>query len=510
MEKKVSVLLQENASWFRKQCEGCADIKLQTMYFGKDSEVEALAIYVENTVPNLILEESSLGRMMIRLSQMKVDEVYEALEKNSLGLSEAQPLETLEDGMRAMLAGNLILLVDGFDKILKIGSKGYPGRSVDQTDTEKVLRGSNEGFTESVKKNTALIRKRIRSTGLKVEEVMAGTRSHTQMVLLYMDDLVYPELLEQMRRGLQKFQVDGVLDSGIVEQLTEESWISPFPQYQTTERPDLAAMAVLDGRVVLLCDNSPVALLLPSVLQDFMNVTEDRYNRFEITSFERLIRYGAVLFSFLLSGLYLAVIDFHTMILPTNLILSFAAARQGVPFPSLLEVLFMELAFEMIREAGIRMPGALSGTIGIVGGLIIGDAAVSANLVSPMAVVVVALSALSAFAIPNEECTSAFRLIKYGFILLGGTLGMYGILLGCYLLLGHLAKLTSFQIPYLVPFTAKGVAGYQDERNRLLRAPMRWMNYRPIYARREQRIRLREKRKTGERETSGKEENHVC
>ena len=235
-----------------------------------------------------------------------------------------------------------------------------------------------------------------------------------------------------------------------------------------------------------------------------MNVTEDRYNRFEIASFERLIRYAAMVFSFLLSGTYLAVIGFHTMILPTNLILSFAESRQGVPFPSLLEVLFMELAFELIREAGIRMPGALSGTIGIVGGLIIGDAAVSANLVSPMAVVVVALSALSSFAIPNEECTSAFRLIKYGFILLAGLLGMYGIVLGLYLLFGHLARLTSFQIPYLMPFTGKGVAGYRDERDLLVRAPMRRMRYRPIYAVRSQRIRLRENQKVrGDRK-------HVC
>ena len=164
----------------------------------------------------------------------------------------------------------------------------------------------------------------------------------------------------------------------------------------------------------------------------------------------------------------------------------------------------MELAFELIREAGIRMPGALSGTIGIVGGLIIGDAAVSANLVSPMAVVVVALSALSSFAIPNEECTSAFRLIKYGFILLGGLLGMYGIVLGLYLLFGHLARLTSFQIPYLMPFTGKGVAGYRDERDLLVRAPMRRMRYRPIYAVRSQRIRLRENQKVrGDRK-------HVC
>ena len=328
----VTKNLEENEVWFRSRCEGCSDIKLQPMRLGKDGSVSALAIYVENTVPNLILEESVLGRMFIDMAGKDPKEVYQAVEANSLGLSEAQPLQTREEGMNAMLAGNLLLLVEGYDKGLKIGSKGYPARSVDNTDTEKVLRGSNEGFTESVKTNTALIRKRIRSTDMKVEELTAGVRSNTRLVLVYMKELVYPEVLEQIRRGIDQFVIDGVLDSGIIEQLTEEDWVSPFPQFQTTERPDLAAMEVLDGRVVLLCDNSPVALLLPSVFQDFMNVTEDRYNRFEIASFERVIRYAAMIFSFLLSGTYLAVIGFHTMILPTNLILSFAESRQGFRF----------------------------------------------------------------------------------------------------------------------------------------------------------------------------------
>ena len=196
----VTKNLEENEVWFRSRCEGCSDIKLQPMRLGKDGSVSALAIYVENTVPNLILEESVLGRMFIDMA-------------NSLGLSEAQPLQTREEGMNAMLAGNLLLLVEGYDKGLKIGSKGYPARSVDNTDTEKVLRGSNEGFTESVKTNTALIRKRIRSTDMKVEELTAGVRSNTRLVLIYMKELVYPEVLEQIRRGIDQFVIDGVLDS---------------------------------------------------------------------------------------------------------------------------------------------------------------------------------------------------------------------------------------------------------------------------------------------------------
>lgn len=494
MQTAVSLKLEENESWFRERCEGCDDIKLRPMRLGDRGQVACLAVYVESAVSNLMLEESMLGRLINRLREMSEREVRESLKKDELGISDAFPIDTLEDGLRAMLAGNLILVINGFDKIIKIGSKGYPARSVSDAESEKVLRGSNEGFCESVKVNTALVRKRIRSTGLKVEEIFLGERSDTVTAILYMEELAYPQVLEKLKNSLETYEIDGVLDSGVLEQLAEKNWLSPFPQFQTTERPDLAAMELLEGRIVILSDNSPVALIVPAVLNDFMRVSEDQYNRFEIASFQRLIRYAAMVLAVMLSGVYLAVIGFHTSILPTNLLLSFAEARRGVPFPSLVEVLFMELAFELIREAGVRMPGPLSGTIGIVGGLIIGDAAVSANLVSPMAVVIVALSALSSFAVPNEEFGSAFRIVKYGFILLGGTLGMFGIVAACYLLLGHLAGLTSFQIPYLMPFTGKGTGEYRGEKDALVRAPLREMRYRLIYARREQRVRLRKRK----------------
>ena len=355
-----------------------------------------------------------------------------------------------------------------------------------------MLRGSNEGFADAVKVNTALIRKRIRNTDLKVKESHMGERSDTLLTLVYLEGLVNPDFLEEIEKRLKRYKIDGVMDSGMVEQLAEERWISPFPQFQTTERPDRAALEVLNGRIILLCDNTPVALILPTTFNSFIEVSEDRYNRFAIVSFQRLIRYGAVVFALLLSALYLAVINFHTQVLPTDLLLSFAEARKGVPFPSLLEVLFMEVAFELIREAGVRMPGPLGGTIGIVGGLIIGDAAVGANLVSPMSVVVVALSALSSFAIPNDDFAAAFRLIKFGFIFLGGLLGVFGVGLGVYYLLGHLSGLMSFGVPYLTPFVGSDLnGGFERARDSLVRAPFTWLKRRPIFAKEGQRIRLK-------------------
>ena len=326
---------------------------------------------------------------------------------------------------------------------------------------------------------------------MKVVERQMGIRSNTMLQLLYVDDLVQEDLLDEIQKRLDEFEIDGIFDSGMVEQLTEEVWYSPFPQFQATERPDRAAMELLEGRVVLLCDNSPMALLLPTTFHSFMTSSEDMYNRFEMVSFIQMLRYLAVMTATLLPGLYLAVIRFHTQILPANLILSFAEARSGVPFSSIVELIFLELSFELIREAGVRMPGSLGSTIGIVGGLIVGQAAVTANLVSPIVVIIVALTALGSLAIPSEEFSAPFRLLKYMFLFAGGYFGLYGIVLGIYLVVSHLAGLLSFQVPYLTPFVKKD----DSQGGGILRRPLRKMNSRPVFARKEQRIRLRRRMK---------------
>lgn len=493
--RKISKDIRENEAYIKERCTGCSDIIIRPMMLGNEKKVRCLVVYIEVAVSNMVLEDSVIGKLINHLWEIPGDEIASFVAENGVGISDTAEFTEMEGAFQAMLAGNAIFFLDGYDKAVKIGSKGYPNMGVSRVESEKVLRGSNEGFTDSVKTNTALIRKRVRSTNLKVEEIKVGVRSDTVVALVYMEELMYPEVLEKLKERLEQFEIDGVLDSGMLEQLAEEDWKSPFPQFETTERPDRAAMEVLDGRLVVICDNSPVAIMLPATFSGFMKSSEDRYNRFEMVSFQRLIRYSAAFIALMISGIYLAVIRFHTQVLPTNLLLSFAEARRGVPFPSIVEILLMELAFELIREAGVRMPGPLGGTIGIVGGLIIGDAAVSANLVSPMTVVVVALSALSSFAIPNEEFSAPFRLLKYGFILLGGLFGIFGLVLGWFLFLGHLAGLTSFQIPYLMPYVGQDVPEYEDERDSLLRAPFRMMRRRPIFTKRSQRVRLKEKEK---------------
>ena len=486
MNNIISPHIDENEAYVRKRLQNCDDCIIRPMLLGEGKKIRCMVVYIEVAVSNMVLEDSVIGKLVNHIWEMPGDELIEFIKDNGMGISDVQPLEDMDKAFAAMLAGNAIFFIDGYNKAIKIGSKGYPNLSVSESSREKVLRGSKEGFTDAVKTNAALVRKRIRDTRLKVKQKTLGERSQTLVQLLYMEDLVRPELLSELENRLDSFVIDGILDTGAIEQLTEKHWLSPFPQFQTSERPDKCAAEILNGRILLLCDHSPTGILLPAVLNDFLQVSEDNYNHFEIVSFQRLIRYFALFLTLLFSGTYLAVTNFHTQVLPTNLILSFSEARQGVPFPALLEVLFMEIAFETIREAGVRMPGPLGGTIGIVGGLIVGQAAVEANLVSPIVVVVVAVTALCSLAIPNQEFSAPFRMLKFGFIFLGGTLGVFGILLGLYLVISHLAGLKSFGIPYLTPFAAQNQAGYRGEQDGTVRAPFRFLNKRPLYARREE------------------------
>lgn len=483
----VSRQLSDNIAHMEELFHVCDDIKKKEINLGKNMDVSCYLTFIEVSVD---MGTSALSELLKYLKGLEREEIYEALEQNALGVSDATYFKTIEEAGDGLLAGESILFVDGFDKAIKIPDDGYPNMGVKQVDSEKVIRGSNEGFCESVKQNAALIRKRVRSPKVKVKQIKAGVRSKTNVYLVYMEDLVYPHLLKDIEERMEGFEIDGVLDSGVIEQLTEEKWYSPFPQFQTTQRPDRAAMSILEGRVILMSDNSPVALILPTDYNSFIRTSDDYYNRWEIASFGRILRYLASFFSMVLPGLYLAVTNFHTQILPTTLLLSFSDARQGVPFPAVIEVLIMEISFELLREAGVRLPGAMGNTIGIVGGLIIGQAAVEANLVSPIVVIVISFTALCSFAIPNEEFATSFRILKFFFIVLCAWLGFFGMLIGLLMVLIHLSQLKSFGIPYLMPFVGADLNGYEDERDFLWRLPSRKLTKRPIYTKRHERTKL--------------------
>lgn len=491
---EISKNLVENEEGFKALFGECADVKMQHMKLGREQEVECFLAYIEVTVGSGMLDSASLGRVLTFLMQQSKAELPKLLDENAMGIADFKTYRFLEDAAEGMLVGDAIIFVNGYGRAIKIPDRGFPNMGVTEADSEKVIRGSNEGFSDSIKLNAALIRRRIRSRRLQVEEMSIGLRSHTKVNLVYMKDLADLSVIEEAKKRLAAYEIDAGLDTGVIEQLEEKKWYSPFPQLQSTQRPDRASLAVLEGRVVILSDNSPSALMIPTDYNSFLQTSDDYYNRFAVASFARLLRYLAAYFAMVLPGLYLAVTNFHTQILPTPLMLSFWEARQGVPFPEVVEVILMELSFELLREAGVRLPGAMGSTIGIVGGLIIGQAAVEANIVSPIVVILVSFTALCSFAIPSEEFAVAFRLLKFFFIALSAWLGFYGFLCATLAVLIHLTGLKSFGYPYLIPFVGAELTDYEGEKDAMVRYPYRMLTRRPIYAKWEERIKLRRKK----------------
>lgn len=353
-----------------------------------------------------------------------------------------------------------------------------PGRPVEEPQNETGVRVPREGFVERLESNLSLVRSRLRHTGLRIEERRLGRRTATRLALLYIEDLINPHILGTVRSRLDGIQLDGLLESGYVEEFLEESPLSPFPQLLRTERPDTVVANLLEGRFAILTDNTPFALIGPVVLGQLLTTPEDYYERFLIGSLLRALRYAAFAISILLPALYVSVTTYHAEMIPTPLLLSIAAAREGVPFPALVEALIMELNFEVLREAGLRLPRAVGPAVSIVGALVLGQAAINANLVSPAMVIVVAITAIASFATPIFSVAIAARIIRFLFTLAGGLLGLYGVQAVAFLFLVHLVALRSFGIPYLAPVTPANPAAWKDL---VVRLPWRAIGTRPEF-----------------------------
>ena len=484
----ISSQLEMNIEELKKRFENCQDVIQRRMIA---AGLPVYVVYVDSMIDRELVEGEFLKNIMYGLEYMPKTDVLDFLQERAITTADTKAAETLEDAVLAVLSGDTALFLEDCPKALIISSKKFPTRGVQSAESEVAVRGPKDSFTESMRANTVLIRRRIRDTRLKTLQTKVGVRSQTDITVMYMEGMARPELVADIQERLKRFKIDGIFDSGSLEQLTEKKWYSPFPQFQSTERPDKAASSVMEGRIALIVDNSPMVLLLPTTLNCFFQAADDYYNRWGIVCFVRILRYAAALIAMTLPAFYIGVACFHPEMLPTSLELSFAAAREGVPFPVPVEVLLMELAFELLREAGIRLPGPMGSALGIVGGLIIGQAAVDANIVSPIVVIIVALTALASFTIPNEGFASAFRLVKFYLIFLGACLGVYGVVLGMLTVLIHLASLESFKIPYLMPYVAVKADENRDFQDGLIRMPLFKLKKRPVFARKDQRIRYK-------------------
>ncbi len=493
---QISWDLGKNIQNIEALFKNCMDVVKREVNIGKDFPFKIYGVYIDGMVNRDILEDFFLGRIIdyknLQSSTEKKDETpTEWIIQHFSATFDIKETTSFDAMVNAVLSGDSAIFVGGSTKGLILANRGWPARSISEPSNENVVRGPRDAFSETIRFNTVLIRRRIRDTKLKIKMMSYGMRSRTDIAIVYMEDIVKPELLEELMRRLNKYEMDAIFDSGYIEQLIEDSWKSPFPQTQATERPDKVASSLLEGKIAIVVDNSPFVLIVPTTLNAFYQASEDYYQRWQIMSFTRILRYVVSFLAFAMPGLYIALLNFQPEMLPTPFAISIAASREGITFSTVVEILIMELTFELFREAGIRIPGAIGHVIGLVGGIVIGQAAVDANIISPMIIIIISFTAICTFAIPDYSLTSAFRLIRYLFIALSAFLGLYGFLLAILITLVHLSSLESFKVPYLAPYNTMDQNNFNDLKDTLVRFPIFMQTKRPIFARSNQRIRLR-------------------
>lgn len=383
----------------------------------------------------------------------------------------------IQDILKDINNGNTALFLDGENKAYLFDTVKFHGRSVEKAINEVSLRGPKEAFNENVAANISLIRKKIRNENLVVESTTISKRSNNELYIVYMKDLVNDELLTNVKNRLNSLDVNAVQNLSVLEEYIEDSNKSVFPTILSTERPDRTVSFLEDGYIALLMNNSPDSLILPATFWSFYHNPEDHYLRFIFGNFIRLLRFLALLITLFVSAFYIAATNYHVEMIPSDLLLAISATREIIPFPAIIEILLMEIAFELIREAGLRVPNPIGPTIGIVGALILGQAAVDANIVSPLVVIIVALSGLCSFAVGDISLNFSIRLVRFLFIFSAAMFGFYGItaLFTCGLF--YLVSFRSFGVPYLAPMTPK----YISSKDTIFRKMLKKEIYRPGY-----------------------------
>lgn len=486
-DRLIAANVDENVEFIGKLLGDGADVVTRFFTVQYTPDRRAAVMYIDGLVDLSLIDCFVLSPLMTDAEKIKTKtDLWELINESLIKTGETKVTARMKDLVEGILSGDTILLLDGESQGLVIGSKGWPMRSVEEPKTAAVVRGPREGFSETIRVNTALIRRRLRDPDLRMKGFKVGRRTRTDVTLCYIDGVVDPKIVEEVEDRIRGIELDGVLESGYIEEMIQDDFLSPFPLIQNTERPDAAVAHLLEGKVVILVDGTPHALIAPAVFSQFYCSPEDYYERYMIASFLRWLRLFALIIALLGPAFYIAFVSFHTEMLPSSLAIAMAAGRATVPFPSIAEALLMEISVEILREASVRLPGPIGPTIGIVGALVIGEASVTAGLVSPLMVIVVGITTISSYANPSYNAAISLRLLRFPIMIFAAGFGLYGIVLCLMLLLHHLVRLESFGVPYLAPMAP---LRWEDLKDLLIRVPWSMMKKRPTIFRTEDQVR---------------------
>ena len=442
-------------------------VKSITLPWFKD-EYAIILCYLETLV-----DQDRLDRMMdavMAVGHMANDgnprkpsttgELLAYVQHTLLSSVESEMTTDMQQIEKAVLIGRAVMIA-GNHALILLHTDGSNHRAVEEPSTQTVVRGPRDGFTETLKTNISLVRKRIRHPDLRVEIVQMGSKTNTYVAIMYMHNVVDSTALDQLRSRLSKVNTESVLESGYIEEWIKEPNFTPFPTVFNTERPDVTASGLLEGKIAVIVDGTPFVLLAPALFVQFFQAAEDYYHP-ALFSILRTLRFVAAFGALLAPAVYVAVTTYHPDMIPTTLLISLMAQREGIPFPAFIEAMIMEVTFEVLREAGVRMPKMIGQAISIVGALVLGEAAVQAGLISAAVVIVVAFTAITNLMIPAISMGNTVRLLRFLFMIGGALFGLYGIFIGITILFIHLSRQQSFGIPYLFPVAPFSATAMRD------------------------------------------------
>ncbi|MGP4060468.1 spore germination protein [Halobacillus sp. H74] len=482
VDNSLDKSLLVNVNKLKQDLGDSSDLVIRQFEMGGEPLLETAAVYMNGLVDEKNVNEFVSGALKVEASIEKMAQEYHGVNSFDYIKAHAHSVEKVivvsdwDKLLLAVLSGYTVILVDGYDEAITGDTKGGETRGVTEPSTQLVIRGPKVAFTESIGTNVALIRRYLKSPDLRFETMQVGSISKTDVAVMYMKGIANEKVLREIKTRLNKIEVEDIIDSGYIEQYIQDTAITLFPTIYNSERPDAIVGNLMEGRIAIIVDGTPFVLVAPALFIQFFQTPSDYYQNFVISSFLRILRVISFTISLLTPSLYIALTTFHPQMIPTPLLISLAAQQEGVPFPLFMEVLIMEFTFEIIREAGLRMPRAVGQAVSIVGGLVLGQAAVQAGIVSATTIIVVALTGIASFAVPSYNIAVAPRILRFALMVIAGSFGLYGVLMALFILIAHLSSLRSFGTPYLSPFAP---FIWSDIKDSIIRQPLWSMISRP-------------------------------